>query len=61
MLAVIGELSWLNVIFPKALFLVPQTRFPGFAWLIAAGFALPKTIERLAPATTERVVHGKVA
>jgi hypothetical protein len=34
-LAVIGELSWLNLIVPKALFLVPLTRFPGL--LIAAG------------------------
>jgi hypothetical protein len=42
-LAVCGELSWLNLITPKALFLVPLTRFPGFAWLIAAGFALPNT------------------
>jgi len=60
-LAVIGELSWLNLIMPKALFLVPLTRFPGFVWLIAAGFALPTTIERVAPATTDRVVRGKVA
>jgi hypothetical protein len=49
-LAVCGELSWLNLITSKALFLVPLTRFPGFAWLIAAGFALPNTIERIAPA-----------
>jgi hypothetical protein len=40
-LAVVGELSWLNLIFPRALFLVPLTRFPGFVWLIAAGFQLP--------------------
>jgi hypothetical protein len=60
-LAVIGELSWLNLIMPKALFLVPLTRFPGFAWLIAAGFALPTTIEHVAPATTDRIVHGRVA
>jgi len=60
-LAVIGELSWLNLIMPKALFLVPLTRFPGFVWLIAAGFALPTTIERVASATTDRVVRGKVA
>lgn len=43
-LAVCGELSWLNLIFPKVLFLIPLTRFPGFIWLIAAGFMLPKTI-----------------
>src|SRR5215831_15282637 len=31
--AICGELSWLNLVMPKALFLVPLTRFPGFAWL----------------------------
>src|SRR6267378_7571165 len=43
MLAVIGELSALALVVPNALFLIPLTRFPGFVWLIAAGFALPKT------------------
>jgi hypothetical protein len=42
LLFVCGELSWLNLIFPKALFLIPLTRFPGFIWLIATGFLLPK-------------------
>jgi hypothetical protein len=41
-LAVIGELSALSLVFPQALLLIPLTRFPGFVWLIAAGFALPK-------------------
>src|ERR1700744_3919205 len=41
-LGLIGELSWLNLILPKAVFLVPLTRFPGFIWLIAAGFLLPR-------------------
>jgi len=45
-LALIGELSWLEILFPKALLLIPLTRFPGFIWMIAAGFSLPKTIER---------------
>lgn len=45
-LAVAGELSWFNLVFPQALFLIPLVRFPGFIWLIAAGFALPKTIAR---------------
>jgi hypothetical protein len=45
-LAVFGELSFLSLIFPKLLFLIPLTRFPGFIWLIIAGFMLPKTIER---------------
>lgn len=40
-LAVAGELSWFNLIFPQVLFLIPLVRFPGFVWLIAAGFALP--------------------
>jgi hypothetical protein len=43
--AACGELSWLNLITDRALFLVPLTRFPGFVWLIAAGFALPSTID----------------
>lgn len=43
-LAICGELSWLNLVFPKTLFLIPLTRFPGFVWLIATGFLLPKRI-----------------
>lgn len=43
-LGVCGELSWLNLLLPKALFLVPLTRFPGFVWMIAAGFLLPHTV-----------------
>ncbi len=42
-IAVIGELSWLDILFPKTLLLIPLTRFPGFLWLIAAGFALPNS------------------
>jgi uncharacterized membrane protein len=55
-IAVCGELSWISLFTPKGLFLVPLTRFPGFVWLIAAGFALPKTIERASPATID---HGQ--
>jgi hypothetical protein len=40
-LAFVGELSALSLVIPKAVFLIPLTRFPGFIWLIAAGFALP--------------------
>jgi len=43
-LAIIGEASWLTMIFPDLLPLIPLTRFPGFIWLIIAGFMLPKTI-----------------
>lgn len=42
LLGAIGELSWLNLMFPKLIMLIPLTRFPGFIWLIAAGFALPR-------------------
>jgi hypothetical protein len=45
-LAGIGELSWLNFEFPQALPLVPLTRFPGFVWMIAIGFALPASLRR---------------
>ena len=45
-LAVFGETSFLSLIFPQLLFLIPLTRFPGFIWLIIAGFMLPKTIQR---------------
>ncbi len=41
-LAVAGELSWFHLISSKALFLIPLVRFPGFIWLIAVGFALPR-------------------
>jgi hypothetical protein len=43
-LAAAGELSWFHLISMSALFLVPLVRFPGFIWLIAVGFALPKTL-----------------
>jgi hypothetical protein len=41
LLGVVGELSWLSLIFPQVVFLIPLTRFPGFIWLIIAGFILP--------------------
>jgi hypothetical protein len=41
-LAVAGELSWFHLISPGLLFLVPLVRFPGFIWIIAVGFALPR-------------------
>ena len=46
-LAIIGELSVLTLLTPQALFLIPLTRFPGFIWLIAAGFALPKSARQI--------------
>lgn len=53
LLALAGELSWFNLVFPQVLFLIPLVRFPGFIWLIAAGFALPKIRTRPASAHIE--------
>jgi hypothetical protein len=41
-LALAGELSWFHLISPQMLFLIPLTRFPGFIWMIAVSFALPR-------------------
>lgn len=43
-LAVCGELSWFEILNVHLLPLIPITRFPGFIWMIAAGFALPRRI-----------------
>jgi hypothetical protein len=52
-LAIAGELSWFNLVFPKALFLIPLVRFPGFIWLIATGFMLPSAVAH--PSTPSQV------
>jgi hypothetical protein len=50
-LAAAGELSFLHLAFPNLLFLIPLVRFPGFVWLIAVGFSLPKSRQaRVEPA-----------
>ena len=41
-LAGFGVLSWFSVEFLPATFFIPLTRFPGFVWMIAVGFAMPK-------------------
>lgn len=41
-LAVVGEVSSLYMVFPGLLFAIPLTRFPAFIWLILVGFRLPK-------------------
>src|ERR1700730_4752942 len=52
-LAIIGELSVVSLVIPQALFLIPLTRFPGFIWLIAAGFTLPSS-----PRPAQRISEG---
>jgi hypothetical protein len=42
LVAIAGELSWFVILNIKLVPLIPLTRFPGFVWMIAAGFALPK-------------------
>jgi hypothetical protein len=49
-LAAAGELSVFYFINPKLLFLIPLTRFPGFIWIVAVGFAMPN--RRLVEAQT---------
>ncbi len=46
-ISLIGLVSWLNFLLPTFPILpatIPLTRFPSFVWLIATGFALPKTL-----------------
>lgn len=47
-LAACGELSWLTIEFHSAVPLIPLTRFLGFVWMIALGFALPTRAMRAA-------------
>jgi len=58
-LAAIGELSWLNLKFPQALPLVPLTRFPGFVWIVAVGFALRSSTPRPVNRARETPVNEK--
>ena len=54
-IAICGELSWLYMMVPGALPLVPLTRFPGFVWIIAIGLALPSSAARSgSPSVPER-------
>ena len=53
--AICGELSWLYFMIPDALPLVPLTRFPGFVWLIAIGFALPTSVENALPTSRPEI------
>jgi hypothetical protein len=58
LLFAIGELSSLNIISSPALFLIPLTRFPGFIWLIAAGFLIPSTAGARARPSAIQATHG---
>ncbi len=40
-IALCAELSWLQMVYPQLLLLIPLARFPGFVWIIAAGLLLP--------------------
>ncbi len=40
-LAAVAELSWLSLVLSSATLLLPLARFPGIAWLVAAGALLP--------------------
>jgi hypothetical protein len=45
-LAGFGVVSWLSLEFAPAMFFIPLTRFPGFVWMIAVGFAMPTMARR---------------
>jgi|SRR6185503_4105930 len=45
-LACFGEVSCLSLVFPNLVLFIPLTRFPGFIWLVIAGFMLPGSIAR---------------
>lgn len=42
--AVVGELSWFSILNLKLVPLIPLTRFPGFIWIVATGFTLPRQL-----------------
>jgi hypothetical protein len=42
-----GVVSWLSLEFAPAMFFIPLTRFPGFVWMIAVGFAMPTIARRV--------------
>ena len=48
-IAALAELSTLSLLVPALSVLLPLARFPGLAWLIAAGFLLPQRRPRSAP------------
>jgi hypothetical protein len=56
-LAVAGELSWLHLAYPALLFLIPLVRFPGFIWLIAVGFLLPRARQPYGNEAVPQSVH----
>lgn len=41
--AFVAELSWLVLLVPATTVLLPLARFPGLAWLVAAGAMLPRS------------------
>ena len=43
-IAALGELSFLSMLVPVFGMLIPLTRFPGYLWLITAGFMLATTM-----------------
>lgn len=48
-IAAFGELSFLSMLLPIFGMLIPLTRFPGYLWLITAGFLLPASIRSSSP------------
>lgn len=53
--AVVAELSTLTLLVSDAAILLPIARFTGLAWLVAAGFLLPRTRTNKAAARLDRI------
>lgn len=47
--AALGELSFLSMLVPMLGMLIPLTRFPGYLWLIIAGFVLSTSMRKPSP------------
>jgi len=45
--AAVGILSWFEILSVRLLPLIPLTRFPGFVWIVAAGFTAGKRQKRV--------------
>jgi hypothetical protein len=56
--AICGELSWLYMMAPGALPLIPLARFPGFVWMIAIGIVLPSSIAHASSTAEPKAGRG---
>ncbi|MGV9535884.1 hypothetical protein ACWDR9_19905 [Streptosporangium sandarakinum] len=58
-IAAVAEISTLTLLVTEAAFLLPVARFTALAWLIAAGFLLPRTRTRKTGSSRDRVTTSE--